>query len=102
MRRAFTISLSALLLLAGLILTEPVLADDTRDKASTAVTSILFDYEVNDYVTYSINDDGFVDIIFPSNTPDKVYGEILNRLQQNPDIDGVLASKGGPFCHIFN
>lgn len=71
------------------------------DKASAAVANILFDFDgAEQFATYSVNDDGFVDITFARNMPDRIYSAILNRLQNNPDIKGVLAGKGGPVCQI--
>ena len=74
---------------------------DALSKADLAVANILFDFDGSDqFATYRINDEGFVDIVFASNMPDKVYGELLTRLQNHPDITGVLAGKGGPVCQV--
>ena len=75
---------------------------DELDNADAAVTGILFDYEGSEeFATYIIKDDGFVDITFARNMPDKLYGEILAKLNNHPDIHGVLAGKGGPVCRIW-
>jgi len=75
---------------------------DTLDNADAAVANILFDYEGSEeFATYIIKDDGFVDITFARNMPDKLYGEILTKLNSHPDINGVLAGKGGPVCKIW-
>jgi len=81
--------------------TWPVLAEDAQSKTSTAVTSILFEYDAGEFASYSIEDNGFLDITFARNTPDALYSEILNKLQNNPDIKGVLAGKGGGTCSRF-
>jgi len=74
---------------------------DEMDKASAAVANILFDFDGADqFATYSVNDDGFVDITFARNMPDRVYSAILHQLQNNPDIKGVLAGKGDPVCQV--
>ena len=73
-----------------------------RDKSDTAVANILFDYDGSEeFASYLVKDDGFVDINFASNMPDKLYAEILTKMQNHPDIDGVLAGKGGPVCKLW-
>ena len=97
-------------LLVCLFSTTSVKADDddiertpAYDKAHLAVSNILFDYEEPGYTfaSFRVNENGFVDILFASNMPDALYGEILTRLQQHPDISGVLASQGGPACKLW-
>ena len=71
-------------------------------KADSAVANILFEYDGSEeYATYKVNEDGSVDLIFARNAPDSLYDEILTKLQDNPEINGVLASKGGPACKLF-
>lgn len=72
-----------------------------KAKASDAVTAILFESGA-DYVSYVVQDNGYVSLTFPRNTPDAMYSKILNKMQQNPDIKGVLAGKGGPTCSSFS
>ena len=75
---------------------------DKLDNADAAVANILFDYEGSEqFATYIIKEDGFVDITFARNMPDKLYSEILAKLNNHPDINGVLAGKGGPVCTIW-
>jgi len=75
---------------------------DELDKADAAVANTLFEYDGSEeYATYKANDDGSVDLIFASNTPDNLYEDILTQLQNHPDIRSVLASKGGPACKLF-
>lgn len=75
---------------------------DEATQADAAVANILFEYDGSEeYASYKANDDGSVDLIFSSNTPDKLYEEILNQLQKHPHISSVLASKGGPVCPLF-
>ena len=74
---------------------------DALSKADLAVANILFDFDGSDqFASYRVNDDGFVDIVFESNMPDKIYGDLLTRLQNHPDINGVLSGKGGPACQV--
>ena len=76
--------------------------DDPVFKASAAVSNILFDYDADQFASFAIRDDGFVDITFARNTPDALYSEMLGKLRAHPDIKGVLPGKGGPVCSQFN
>ena len=79
----------------------PLLADEL-EKADSAVANLLFEYDGSEeYATYKANEDGSVDLIFAVNTPDSLYEEILTKLQNHPNINSVLASKGGPACKAF-
>ncbi|MDR9437857.1 MAG: hypothetical protein RI563_13325 [Thiohalophilus sp.] len=90
------------LFFAGLLLAQPALAEDRLQKADSAVANVLFDYDGSfEFASYKVDENGFVDITFASNTPDALYGEILDRLQNHPDISSVLAGKGGPTCSLF-
>ena len=75
---------------------------DELGKADSAVANLLFEYDGSEeYATYKANEDGSVDLIFASNTPDALYEEIITKLQNHPDITSVLASQGGPACKAF-
>ena len=80
----------------------PVFAEaDTQAMADKAVANILFDFEYGSEVaSYSVNEDGFVNMEFARNTPDKLYSDILTKIKNHPDIKGVLASKSAPACPI--
>lgn len=79
-----------------------VLAGEAQDAADLAVANILFEYDgAGEFATYRIDGRGFVEITFASNMPDALYSEILNRLQHDPAIRGVLAGRGGPACSLF-
>lgn len=65
------------------------------------MSRILFDYDADEFASYSEDEDGVVNITFARNSPDKLYSAILNKLQNDPDIKGVLAGKGGPVCETF-
>ena len=93
--------LSALLLSCLMCGATLAFAEDDVTRSTDAVTSILFDYNADEFATYVIHDDGSVDITFASNTPDALYSEILDKLLHNPDIKNVLAGKGGPACSLF-
>jgi len=88
--------------LIALVSIAPNLNADELLKADSATANILFDYDGSEeYASYKANEDGSVDLIFASNTPDKLYEDILTRLQNHPHISSVLASKGGPACKLF-
>lgn len=89
-------------LLALLLFTSPAAAEDAQFKADSAVADILFEYDGSDeFASYAVRESGFVDITFASNIPDELYGEILTRLRNHEDIDGVLAGTSGPACRLF-
>ena len=101
MRWKFSYHLFATVIACGLCVTTLVHADDALAKASAAVNSILFGYDAEEFSSYSIDEDGSVEITFARNTPDALYSKILNKLQRDPDIHGVLAGKTGPICSSF-
>jgi len=74
---------------------------DPESRANAAVANILFDQDADEFTSYRVNERGFVDVIFARNTPDDVYSAILNKLKNNPEINGVIAGKGGPACGRF-
>jgi len=88
-------------LLAAAVAATPALADDPMVRAGVAVANILFAHDGDQFTTYTVREDGFVDIDFARNTPEALYSQILGELQQSPDIKGVLAGKGGPVCSLF-
>jgi len=78
------------------------LSADELSAADDALSEILWDYEDSfEFVQYRINDSGFVDMTFASNIPDDMYIEIITRADKHPDIDGVIAGKGGAVCNLF-
>ena len=101
MRWKFSPYLIAVVMICYIAGASPVLAEDATSKTSAAVTNILFEYDADDFASYSIRDSGFLDITFARNTPDALYSEMLNKLKTHPDIKGVLAGKGGPTCSRF-
>lgn len=92
----------ALFISFGIATTGPAVAEDLESKATDAVTAILFEQEAEAIASYRISEKGFVDITFARDTPDLIYGVILNKLLHHPDITGVLAGKNGPFCNLYH
>ena len=77
-------------------------ASDMQSKADLAVANILFDFDAPaEFATYRIRDDGLVEIVFAGNMPDKVYSDVLAKLNNHPDIPDVLAGRGGPPCSLW-
>lgn len=77
-------------------------ASEAESKAHFAVSDILFEYDgAETFASYVVSEDGFVDITFARNIPDELYSEILERLRNHEDIDGVLAGTTGPACSVF-
>lgn len=71
--------------------------------AEDAVSEILWDYEDSfEYVQYRVTDSGHVDMTFASNTPEALYQQIVAKVRQHPDVDSVLAGKGGAACPLFD
>ena len=96
-KRITWIALLTFMLFAGLSY-----AESAGSKADLAVAEILFEYDgAEEFASYKVAEDGFVDITFAVNTPDSLYSEILGKLNSHTDINGVLAGKTGSFCSLF-
>lgn len=98
---AHCLSICALL---GALSASPTWAEeeDAQSKADRAVANLLFEYEgAEEFASYLIRTDGLADISFASNMPDALYSELLGKLQKHPDINGVIAGKGGRACRRF-
>lgn len=96
---------SALSLFILIFLLNPIMAnaDTAQDKADLAVSNILFDYSQGDeeFASYRIDEYGYAHVTFATNTPDKLYREILNAMQAHQDIRDVIPDKGGPTCSLW-
>lgn len=79
----------------------PAMAEDAYSKATSAVTSIIFDFGAEEFVSYGVRDNGYVDVTFARNTPDGIYNAMLEKFRSHPDIHGVMAGRGGPTCTTF-
>lgn len=103
MRTIIRYLLVSAVLLFGFNLASLSFADeDPKDRADSAVANILFEYEYSEeYTSYMVKEDGFVDVTFAQNIPDKLYSEILSKLNNHPDINGVLAGTTGAYCNRF-
>ena len=77
------------------------MAEVSVEKTESAVADILFDNELDEFATYNIDEDGLVDITFPNNMPDNVFGKVVRELKTHKDIDSVLPGRGGPACSLY-
>lgn len=93
----------SLLIFISSLLSFNLYADTAQDRADLAVANILFDYAQGDedYASYRVDEHGYAHVTFANNTPDKLYGEILNAMQQHPDIRDIIPDKGGPTCQLW-
>jgi len=87
------------LLLACLFLTSlPAWAG--QDESEAALAKILWDEDMEN-VSYKLRSNGFIDITFGTAVKDEDYSRILNKLQNHPDIPGVLAGRGSTnYCPV--
>lgn len=67
---------------------------ENQNRASTAVTNALFNNDVSESATYSINKKGEVEISFDKSVPEKTYTTVVHQLRANPLIKGVWAWQG--------
>lgn len=86
-------------MLALLIGSVPALASETEAKASEAVANVLFDFDgSNEFVSYHVREDGFVDAVFARNIPEPLYNEVVEKLRTNPGIkDARRPQRSGLF-----
>lgn len=87
-------------MLLALLITTPAWAD-RQANAEHVVTTVLFDFEADEFVSYGVRRNGFVDLTFARNTPDEIYTQIIDTIRAHPDVRGVLAGKSGPSCRRF-
>ena len=94
---------AGLIILSVLELTScSITSDLPQNNADAAVANILFDYEYSEeYTSYLVRDNGFVDVTFAQNIPTDLYNEIVSKLNNHPDIKGVLAGTTGSYCARF-
>ncbi len=78
----------------GLFALLPLSALAGREEAENALTSILFEENMEN-VSYSLRSNGFVEILFGVSVSATDYARVVERLRKHPDIPGVLAGKGG-------
>jgi hypothetical protein len=67
----------------------------TMDAADRAVSTALFDAEVDASTSYNVRKDGFVVIYFAKEVPSGVYNRVVARLRSDDRITGVRAEQGG-------
>lgn len=83
-------------LLVTLLLSLPAFAG--LEESENALTNLLFDEKMEN-VSYSLRGDGFVDILFGIDVPEKEYIRIVELIRKNSNIPGVLSGRGtANFC----
>ena len=80
-------------LLYGFLLSLSQTAFAGQEEASTALTEILFDSDMEN-VSYTVDGSGSIDITFGVSVQDDEYVSILGKLNAHPHINSVLASRG--------
>ena len=68
---------------------------ENQNKASSVITNILFDNDIDETATYTINKEGHVDISFDQTVPKPTYTRVVDQLRNDPNITSVWASQGG-------
>lgn len=68
---------------------------ENQNQASLAITGTLFDNDIDETATYSIDKEGHVDISFDKSVSEETYTKVVTELRKNPLINGVWASQGG-------
>lgn len=76
-------------------------ADSLESQADQAVAGILFENDADEFISYSIESDGAVDITYANNTPDKIYNKINSELRAHKSIKSIMPGRGGPSCSLF-
>jgi len=67
---------------------------ENQNKASTAVSNVLFSNDLSESATYSVNKEGQVEISFDKSVPEQTYTKVVNQLREDPLIKGVWAWQG--------
>ena len=84
------------ILLVSLFVALPAFAG--LEESENALTNLLFDEKMEN-VSYTLRSDGFVDILFGIDVPEKEYIRIVELIRKNPNIPGVLPGRGtANFC----
>ena len=68
---------------------------EIQNRADAAVSSLLFEQELDQVASYNARKDGFVVIKFAKSVPSLTYTQIVDKLRASPDIRGVRAEQGG-------
>lgn len=66
-----------------------------QQKATNALTSILFEYELDENASFEVMKNGFVNLRIQGFVSVKTYTKAIEELRAHKDIDGVFATQGG-------
>lgn len=67
----------------------------TQNAASDAVSSLLFDNELETLSSYNVRKNGYVVIKFHESIKENIYTDIVGKLRKTASIKGVYAEQGG-------
>jgi hypothetical protein len=75
---------------------------EAQNAASEAVTSLLFENELDTLASYNVRKDGLVVIKFHESVKEDTYTDIVAKLRKTAGIRKVYAEQGGKeVCSIF-
>jgi YbbR domain-containing protein len=66
-----------------------------QEKATNALTEILFDHGLDEKSSFEVKKDGFVNLRIQGLVALKTYTKAIKALRAHKDIKGVHAKKGG-------
>jgi len=66
-----------------------------QQKATNALTEILFEHELDEKSSFEVKKDGFVNLRIQGLVAIKTYTKAIKALRTHKDIKGVHAKKGG-------
>ena len=66
-----------------------------QEKATNALTEILFDHGLDEKSSFEVKKDGFVNLRIQGLVAIKTYTKAIKALREHKDIKGVHAKKGG-------
>ena len=88
---------SFMFLLVGCVSNNVVTREEvaTQNRVDAAVSSILFDHDMDKEASYNVRNSGHVVIKFHESVPTKVYIRVVELMRNNKDIPSVYAEQGG-------
>jgi len=66
-----------------------------QQKATNALTDILFEYELDEYASYEVEKSGYVQLRIEGLVSINTYTKAITAMREHKDIDGVNAKQGG-------
>lgn len=66
-----------------------------QQKATNALTEILFEHDLDENTSYEVNKDGYVHLRVQGLVSIKIYTKAIEELRAHSNISGVRAEQGG-------